>query len=72
MHKSGAASVLGLLMLSLVVAACGGGGYTQSGARSTSHGSMGRGDLTVEISKANGTAKQDITGIDAVTFSIIR
>jgi hypothetical protein len=60
MHKIGMASVLGWLVLSLVVAACGGGGYTQSGAKTTSHQSMGGGDVTVEISKANGTAKQDI------------
>ena len=60
MHKIGMASVLGLLVLSLVLAACGGGGYIQSGAKTTSHQGAGGGDVTVEISKANGTAKQNI------------
>ena len=60
MHKIGVANVLGCLVLSLVLAACGGGGYTQSGAKTTGHQGTGGGDVTVEISKANGTAKQTI------------
>ena len=60
MHKIGIATVLGLLALSLVLAACGGSGYVQSGAKSTSHQGAGGGDLTVEISRANGTATQKI------------
>ena len=60
MHRIGVASVLGLLVLSIVVAACGGSGYTQSGAKTTSHQGARGGDVTVEISKANGTAKQNI------------
>ena len=60
MHKIGVANVLGLLVLSLVLAACGGGGYTQSGAKTTGHQGTGGGDVTVEISKANGTAKENI------------
>jgi archaellin len=60
MHKIGIANVLGLLVLSIVLAACGGSGYTQSGAKTTSHQGTGGGNVTVEISKANGTAKQNI------------
>jgi hypothetical protein len=60
MHKIGIANVLGLLVLSMALAACGGSGYIQSGARTTSHQGTGGGDVTVEISKANGTAKQNI------------
>ena len=60
MHKIGIANVLGLLVLSIVLAACGGSGYTQTGAKTTSHQGTGGGDVTVEISKANGTAKQNI------------
>jgi hypothetical protein len=44
----------------MILAACGGSGYIQSGAKSTSHRGPGGGDVTVEISKANGTAKQNI------------
>jgi hypothetical protein len=60
MHKIGVANVLGLLVLFLILAACGGGGYTQVGAKTTSHQGMRGGDVTVEISKANGTATQKI------------
>jgi archaellin len=60
MHRIGVASVLGLLVLSLVLVACGGAGYIQTGAATTSHQGTGGGDVTVEISKANGTAEQDI------------
>jgi archaellin len=65
MHKIGVANVLVWLVLSLVLVACGGGGYTQSGSKTTSHQSMGRGDVTVEISRANGTAEQKIEGLEA-------
>jgi hypothetical protein len=58
MHKDGLAKVLGLLVLSLVLAAC--SGYTESGSKTTSHQSTEGGDVTVEISKANGTTEQDI------------
>ena len=58
MHKVGMAKVLGLLVLSLVLAAC--AGYTESGAKTTSHQSMEGGDVTVEISKASGTAERGI------------
>jgi hypothetical protein len=60
MHKIGVANVLGVLVLSIVLASCGGSGYTQSGTKATSHQGTGGGDVTVEISKANGTAKQNI------------
>ena len=60
MRKIGAANMLGLLVLSLVLATCGGGAYIQSGAKTTSHQGAGGGDVTVEISKANGTAEQNI------------
>jgi hypothetical protein len=60
MQKIGVTNVLGVLVLSVVLAACGGSGYIQSGAKTTSHQGAGGGDVTVEISKANGSAKQDI------------
>jgi hypothetical protein len=63
MHKIGVAYVLGILVLSLVLAACGGGGYVQTGAKTTSHQGGGGGDVTVEISKANGTAEQNIEDV---------
>jgi hypothetical protein len=62
MHKIGVANVLGLLVLSLVLAACG-GGYTQSGAKTTSHQGMKGGDVTVKISRARGTAEQSIEAV---------
>jgi len=43
MHKIGIANVLGLLVLSMVLAACGGSGYTQTGAKTTSHQGTGVG-----------------------------
>jgi hypothetical protein len=58
MRKIGVATWLGLLALSLTLAAC--GGYTQIGARSTSHQGMNGGDVTVEISKASGASTQKI------------
>jgi hypothetical protein len=58
MHKIGKATVLGLLALSLVLASC--AGYTEMGAKTSSHQGMSGGDVTAEISKANGTAERDI------------
>jgi hypothetical protein len=54
------ARLLALLVLSLVLAACGGSGYTQTGATTTSRQGMGGGEVTVGISKANGAATQKI------------
>jgi ABC-type enterochelin transport system substrate-binding protein len=64
MHKLDVANVLGMLVLSLVLAACG-GAYTESGSKTTSHQNMAGGDVTVEISKANGTIEKDIEGVAA-------
>jgi hypothetical protein len=60
MQKMSVAKMLGLLVLSFILAACGGGGYTQIGAKTTSRQGAQGGDVTVGISKANGTAKQSI------------
>lgn len=56
------ATVLGLILLSAILAAC--AGYTEMGARTTSHQDMNGGELTAEISKANGTSTKeiDVTG----------
>ena len=70
MRKIGVANVLGLLVLSMALAACGGGVYTQSGARTTSHQGTGGGDVTVEISKANGTAEQTIEAADVADLEM--
>lgn len=58
MRKSGRVKVLGLLVLSLALASC--AAYTESGARTSSHQGISGGDLTVEISKANGTIEKGI------------
>jgi hypothetical protein len=58
MHKIGRTKVLGLLVLVLVLASC--AGYTEMGAKSSSHQGMSGGDLMVEISKANGTSTKTI------------
>jgi hypothetical protein len=58
MHKVRLAKVLGLLVLSLVLAAC--EGYSETGSKTTSHQSTRGGDVTVEISKANGTIERSI------------
>jgi hypothetical protein len=58
MRKIRATTVLCLLVLSLSLAAC--GGYTQIGAKSTSHQGMNGGDVTVEISKASGASTQKL------------
>jgi hypothetical protein len=58
MRKSGRVKVLCLLVLSLVLASC--AAYTESGAKASSHQGMSGGDLTVEISKANGSIDKEI------------
>lgn len=58
MHRIDRARVLGLLVLVLVLASC--AGYTEMGAKTSSHQGMSGGDLTVEISKANGTSTKSI------------
>ena len=60
MHKISVANVLGLLVLALALAACGGGGYTERGGKTTGHQDARGGDVTVEISKASGTTKEKI------------
>jgi hypothetical protein len=51
-------SLLGLALLVLSLVAC--EGYSQTGARTSSNQDMSGGALEVGISKANGTAEQDI------------
>jgi hypothetical protein len=63
MRKLGVANVLGLLLLSLVLAAC--GGYTEVGGKSTSHQGATGGDLSAAISKANGAIEKDIEAADS-------
>jgi hypothetical protein len=58
MHRISKATVLGLLALSLVLASC--AGYTEMGAKTSSYQSMSGGNVTAEISKANGTTIRDI------------
>ena len=58
MRKFRAADVLGLMVLSVVLAAC--AGYTETGTKTTSHQGMNGGNVTVEISKASGTTEKDI------------
>jgi hypothetical protein len=63
MHKMSVAKVLVWLVLSLVLVACGGAGYIQSGSKASGHQDANGGDVTVEISKANGTAEQQIEDV---------
>jgi hypothetical protein len=58
MLNIGRVKALGLLVLVLLLASC--AGYTEMGAKSSSHQGMSGGDLTVEISKANGTSTKSI------------
>jgi len=58
MRKIGRVQVVGLLVLSLVLASC--AGYTESGAKTSSRQDMSGGNVIVEISKANGSIEKDI------------
>ena len=58
MQKLGRMQVVGLLVLSLVLASC--AGYTESGAKTSSQQGSSGGNLIVEISKANGTIEKSI------------
>jgi hypothetical protein len=58
MHKMGLTKVFGLLVVSVLVAAC--AGYTETGSKTSSHQGMAGGDETVQVSKANGTTEKSI------------
>lgn len=58
MRKFRVANVLGLTVLCGILAAC--AGYTETGAKTTSHQGANGGDMTVEISKASGTTEKDV------------
>jgi len=58
MQKIGRVQVVGLLVLSLVLASC--AGYTESGAKTSSRQGSSGGNLIVEISKANGSIEKSI------------
>ena len=51
-------SLVGSMVLAVLLAAC--AGYTETGPKTTSHQGATGGDVTVEISKANGTSSKDI------------
>jgi hypothetical protein len=58
MFKMTRTTGLSLLVLCLVLAAC--AGYSEIGARTRSHQDMSGGNVTVEISKANGSVERSI------------
>ena len=58
MNKIGAVKVLGLLVLSILLATC--AGYTETGAKTSSQQGSSGGSVIVEISKANGTSEKSI------------
>ena len=58
MYRRGLAKALGLVALTVLLAAC--TGYTETGSSTSSHQGMAGGDETVQISKANGTSEKSI------------
>lgn len=58
MRKIGAPSLFSLVLLALLMAAC--EGYTQTGARTSSHQDLNGGDLSVRTGKASGSITQEI------------
>jgi hypothetical protein len=58
MRTSRAAHLLGLLALSLLLAAC--QGYTEVGSQTKSRQNMKGGELSAKASKANGTIRNEI------------
>jgi hypothetical protein len=68
MRKTGVTRVPGLILLALLLAAC--AGYTETGTKTTSHQGANGGDVTVEISKANGTSSKDIEVADGSDLTL--
>ena len=58
MQKISRVKVLGLLLLSILLASC--AGYTESGAKTSSQQGSSGGSVIVEISKANGAIEKSI------------
>lgn len=58
MRKIVVVSLLGLVILALLLAAC--EGYSQTGVRTTSHQGTNGGNLTTKVNKANGSIEEEI------------
>lgn len=58
MHPAKLVKPVGLALLALLLVAC--EGYSQVGARSSSHEDMNGGTVKVKVSKANGTVTEEI------------